>query len=36
VERPGKFELALNLRTAGALGLKFPPAVVSRADRVVR
>ena len=36
VERPSKFELALNLKTAGALGLKMPPAVIARADRVVR
>jgi hypothetical protein len=36
VERPGKLELALNLKTAAALGLKLPPAVVARADRVVR
>ena len=36
VERPGKFELAVNLRTAAALGLKIPPAVIARAERVVR
>jgi len=36
VERPSKFELALNLKTAGTLGLKIPPAVIARADRVVR
>jgi putative ABC transport system substrate-binding protein len=36
VERPTRLELAVNLKTAGALGLTIPPAVVSRADRVVR
>ena len=36
VERPGKFELAVNLKTAAALGLKIPPAVIARAERVVR
>ena len=36
VERPSKLELAVNLKTAGTLGLKIPPAVVARADRVVR
>jgi putative ABC transport system substrate-binding protein len=36
VERPGKFELALNLKTAGTLGLTIPPAVIARAERVVR
>ena len=36
VERPSKLELALNLKTAGALGLKIPSAVIARPDRVVR
>jgi len=36
VERPTRFELAVNLKTAASLGLKFPAAVVARADRVVK
>ena len=36
VERPTKFELAVNLKTAATLGLKFPAAMVARAERVVR
>ncbi|HZP37649.1 MAG TPA: ABC transporter substrate-binding protein [Methylomirabilota bacterium] len=36
VERPTRFELAVNLRTAASLGLEFPAAMVARADRVVR
>jgi putative ABC transport system substrate-binding protein len=36
VERPGRFELAVNLKTADALGLKIPPSVLTRADRVVK
>jgi len=36
VERPTKFELALNLKTAASLGLKLPAAMVARAERVVR
>jgi len=36
VERPTRFELAVNLKTAASLGLKFPDALVARADRVVK
>ena len=36
VEQPTRFEMVINMKTAKALGITFPPSIMVRADQVIQ